>query len=70
MEKKLSPYHYRARLKAVISVVNHVMPERSPPWCKRKLLGEPELVYLLVSTANSWSSATNARSGSMASAWG
>ena len=52
MEKKLSPYHYRVRLKAVISVVNHdrmnaCHARKVPAWCKRKLLGGPEQVYCL-----------------------
>ena len=44
VEKKLSPYHYWVRLKAVISVVNYdrmkaCHARKVPAWCKRKLLG-------------------------------
>ena len=50
VEKKLSPYHYWVRLKAVISVVNYdrmkaCHARKVPAWCKRKLLGRPEQVY-------------------------
>ena len=55
VEKKLSPYHYRVRLKAVISVVNHVMPERSARLGVRGSCWADQSWYTCL-TANSWSS--------------
>ena len=50
--EKLSPYHYRVRVKAAVSVMNHdrlkaCHGRKVPAWCKRKWVGGPEKVYCL-----------------------
>ena len=54
VEKKLSPYHYWVRLKAVISVVNYdrmkaCHARKVPAWCKEEVVGQTRAGILFVS---------------------